>query len=139
MFLLDTDYAGIIRRKAEPDQPAQAADAPFCPDGLLLSDRGLPRTSDGPNLYVSRARDALGAVRGYHILEQILVHFKAARVCRSTTGRRRFEALRGQRVRIGTMDLRIAAIALVSDMTVLTRNLRDFQQVPLLRVDDWTD
>ena len=49
-----------------------------------------------------------------------------------------FESLRSQRVRIGTMDLRIAAIALSRKLTVLTRNVADFQKVPGLQVEDWT-
>ena len=34
--------------------------------------------------------------------------------------------------------LRIASIALSRDLTVLTRNLVDFQLIPGLRVEDWT-
>jgi tRNA(fMet)-specific endonuclease VapC len=49
-----------------------------------------------------------------------------------------FENLRGNAVRIGTMDLRIAATALSRNLTVLTRNLVDFKKVPGLHVEDWT-
>jgi tRNA(fMet)-specific endonuclease VapC len=49
----------------------------------------------------------------------------------------RFEVLRKDRVRIGTQDLKIAAIALEHDALLLSANLRDFQQVPGLRVEDW--
>jgi predicted nucleic acid-binding protein len=35
------------------------------------------------------------------------------------------------------MDLKIASIALVRDATLLSANLRDFEQVPGLHVEDW--
>jgi tRNA(fMet)-specific endonuclease VapC len=47
------------------------------------------------------------------------------------------QELRRQRIRIGTMDLKIASIVLAHDATLLSRNLRDFHQVPNLRVEDW--
>jgi tRNA(fMet)-specific endonuclease VapC len=47
------------------------------------------------------------------------------------------QELRKQRIRFGTMGLKIAIIVLAHDATLLSRNLRDFQQVPGLRVEDW--
>ena len=41
--------------------------------------------------------------------------------------------------RIGTMDLKIASIALSHDALLLSRNLTHFQQVPRLRVENWLD
>jgi tRNA(fMet)-specific endonuclease VapC len=35
------------------------------------------------------------------------------------------------------MDLKVAAVALVANATLLSANLKDFQQVPGLRVEDW--
>ena len=49
-----------------------------------------------------------------------------------------FERLRRSHVRLGTMDLRIAAICLVRDATLLTRNMADFSKVPGLRAEDWS-
>jgi tRNA(fMet)-specific endonuclease VapC len=49
-----------------------------------------------------------------------------------------FERLRKQRIRIGTMDLKIAAIALANDATLLSRNEKDFSKVPGLKVEDWS-
>jgi tRNA(fMet)-specific endonuclease VapC len=49
-----------------------------------------------------------------------------------------FQRLQKTRIRIGTMDLKIAAIALTSNATLLTRNLIDFRKVPDLKVEDWS-
>ena len=49
-----------------------------------------------------------------------------------------FRQLQRQRIRIGSQDLRIAAIALLYGFTVVTSNIRDFAQVPNLNVEDWT-
>ena len=38
---------------------------------------------------------------------------------------------------VGKMDLKIAAIALENGATMVTRNLRDFQRVPGLVVENW--
>jgi tRNA(fMet)-specific endonuclease VapC len=48
-----------------------------------------------------------------------------------------FTALRRKRIRIGTMDLKIASIALVNDTLLVTANLRDFALVPNLRCENW--
>jgi tRNA(fMet)-specific endonuclease VapC len=50
-----------------------------------------------------------------------------------------FDHLRRQGVSIGTMDLRIACIALEYNATVLTRNFADFKKVPGLKVENWLD
>jgi tRNA(fMet)-specific endonuclease VapC len=50
----------------------------------------------------------------------------------------KFEALRRQRVRVGSQDLRIAAICLALGATLVTRNNRDFDQIPSLLVENWS-
>jgi tRNA(fMet)-specific endonuclease VapC len=54
-------------------------------------------------------------------------------------GQDTFDMLHFQRVRIGTMDLRIASLALAHNALLLSRNLVDFQKVPELRVENWLD
>lgn len=48
-----------------------------------------------------------------------------------------FDQLRASKVRVGSQDLKIAAICLVSGAKLLSSNLRDFQQIPGLVVEDW--
>jgi len=54
---------------------------------------------------------------------------------------RRYGAARADLTRTGTpigdADLRIAAIALARDLTVVTGNVRHFERVPGLRVENW--
>ena len=49
-----------------------------------------------------------------------------------------YEDLIRQRIRIGTQDLRIAAITLSVSGILVTRNRKDFEKVPNLRLEDWT-
>jgi tRNA(fMet)-specific endonuclease VapC len=49
-----------------------------------------------------------------------------------------FRELREQKIPIGTQDLRIAAISLSENSILVTRNYRDFSQIPNLRLQDWT-
>lgn len=50
-----------------------------------------------------------------------------------------FLKFRSSRVRLATMDLKIACIAMAHDALLLTRNTVDFQQVPGLRFENWLD
>ncbi|MBO3461336.1 MAG: PIN domain-containing protein [Aetokthonos hydrillicola CCALA 1050] len=49
-----------------------------------------------------------------------------------------YQNFRAQRIRIGTQDLRIASIVIANKGILLTRNLRDFEKVPGLTIQDWS-
>ena len=48
-----------------------------------------------------------------------------------------FENLRAGKPRIGTMDMKIAAIVLANNALLLTANVGDFSRLPGLRFDNW--
>ena len=47
--------------------------------------------------------------------------------------------LHAEGVRIGSMDLKIACIAITNEAKFLTRNLKDFIKVPGLHIENWLD
>lgn len=78
-------------------------------------------------------------VVGYRRLHRLFEDFGGRTVLEF--GDRAYEQyhnLKSRKIRIGTMDLRIAAIALLHNATLLTRNTRDFEKIPGLKIEDWT-
>lgn len=49
-----------------------------------------------------------------------------------------FRQFRQQKIRIGSQDLKIACISISQEATLITRNTRDFNQVPDLLIEDWS-
>ncbi len=50
----------------------------------------------------------------------------------------RYERLKATKLNVGKNDLRIAAVALEHGGTLVTRNTRDFQRIPNLVLEDWS-
>ena len=139
-YLLDTDHISILQRQKGTEYAVLSAKISRLP----LSEFAFPIISFheqilGCHAYLNRARNAQEVVRGYGMFAQVLQDFVAAPVLPfDAVAAATFNDLLAQRVRIATMDLRIAAIALSHDMVLLTRNVRDFGKVPGLQHEDWT-
>jgi tRNA(fMet)-specific endonuclease VapC len=51
----------------------------------------------------------------------------------------RFEQLRKQKIKIGRTDLGIAATVMEHGATLVTENIRDFKQIPGLKMVSWAE
>lgn len=89
---------------------------------------------------INRHRNLVEQIPGYERLVGLLVFYQHWQVISlDFRAAQEFQRLRKQRTRIGTMDLKIAAITLVRGALLLSANLRDYRQVPGLRVENWLE
>jgi len=135
-FLLDTDHVSLdqrghlrVRARVQAAGPEQVAISVITVEeqmrGWLAAIRAAT-TPDARTTAYQRMRMAIEYFASFTILDYT-AQMDALVI-----------DLRKQGLRIGTQDLRIAAIALVQGATVVTRNTRDFAQVPGLVIEDWS-
>lgn len=89
---------------------------------------------------IAKEKTALRQVAGYRELAKLFEFYQEFEIIafdEAVAGQ--FDKLRSKRLRIGTMDLKIAATALVNNALLLSANQRDFGRVPGLRVENWLD
>jgi len=139
-YLLDTDHISVLQQQSGPDFARLSARiARYPPAELALSDVSFHEQVLGCHAYIIRARSSAELVRGYGMLHRLLSDYAAVAVLPlDLAAAATFDDLRARRVRISTMDLRIASIALSRGLILVTRNAGDFGQVPGLVIEDWT-
>jgi len=139
-FLLDTNHVTIIQYATKPDYLNFKAHWDRYPPGdIAYSVVSFHEQLIGAHALLNGARRREEVIRGYERLGKILRHYSEAIVLPfDAAAAAEFDRLRSLRVRIATMDLRVASIALAQELTVLTRNTRDFGKVPGLVTADWT-
>lgn len=88
---------------------------------------------------IRAAKNEAQLIAAYGWLEVAVDNFKEVKVFTyDEYASQIFNSLRLLRLRVGTQDLRIAAITLAVGGILLTRNTRDFAQIPDLTFADWT-
>lgn len=88
---------------------------------------------------ISKAKTPDEQVAGYQGLQQLALDYRSiAIVPFSRTAAIEYQRLRKAYRRLGSMDLKIAAIALTNNAILLTRNASDFGQIIELQTEDWS-
>ncbi len=138
-YLLDTDHISIFQRQSGAEYRSIALRiSSHPPTDLTLSVVSFHEQVLGCHTYITRATTATEIVRGYAMLGRLLSDYAAVAVLSfDTHAAALFEGLLAQRIRISTMDLRIASVALANRLILVTRNLTDFRRVPGLTLEDW--
>ncbi len=139
-FLLDTDHISIIQWETQPEFDCLIARLDALPESeFVASIVSFDEQTSGAHGYVAQARTPAEVVHSYGLFERVRLQFAEFNVVSfDLAAASMFQSLRRRRIRVGTMDLRIASVALTRDLTLLTRNTVDFSRVPGLRFEDWT-
>jgi tRNA(fMet)-specific endonuclease VapC len=139
-YLLDTDHISFLQRRSSTEFSRLIARMNrYSSKDFALSAVSFHEQTLGAHNFINRAHTNNDLIRGYALILEILQGFSSAPVLPfDLRAIEIFDELREQKVRVATMDLRIASIAISHDLVLLTRNARDFSKVPKLVTEDWT-
>ena len=140
MFLFDTDHLSIFQRKQGDDfARLRTRILRQDPSDIFVSVITMHEQLQGWNAYLSKVKSESDRIIGYERLAKTLTDFKRSQLLLYTEAAVNiFSELKRKRIRVGTMDMRIASIAIATQMTLLTRNTVDFERIPNLKFEDWT-
>lgn len=136
LYVLDTDIFSLYHR-VHPKLNARIDSHPL--GELAITVVTVEEELSGWYTLLRQARTPDEEVRAYERIAEaipLLARWQILSVSRPALVR--YEALRRMKLNVRKMDLRIAAIVLETGATLVSRNLRDFQRVPGLVVEDWT-
>lgn len=141
MILLDTDHLSILqfegneRRRRVLERMVLSIDQVF---GCTII--SIEEQMRGWLAAIAKERTVHRQISPYLELERLFAFFSRFLVASfDRPAADRFEQLRHTKVKVATMDLRIASIALATNSLLLTGNRKDFQNVPGLRFENWMD
>lgn len=89
--------------------------------------------------YLAKCKNIEQQIVAYERLNKFLDNFREIAVLKfDEKSAKVFQQLKSSKIRIGSMDLKIASIAISQTAILVSRNLKDFEQVPDLTVQGWT-
>ena len=138
-LILDTDHLSEMHRQSSAGAKLAArleAD-PRIPGTTIVS---AQEQLGGLLALVKRSKNIQQEIECYDELQKAIVGLSRLMILPwNAQAAANLSELRAARIRIGTMDLRIASIAIANHATLLSRNLKDFSRVPGLRVENWLE
>lgn len=141
MIILDTDHLTILqvpenrRRDQLVSRMALSTDTTFAATIISVEEQMRGWLSS-----IAKERIVARQVFAYHELEQLFDFFGGFQIASfDSPAADQLEDLSKQKIRIGTMDLKIASIALATNSLLLTANRRDFEKVPGLKFENWIE
>lgn len=139
MYILDTDHISILDRSGSAAQPLLAKLIQVNPTQVATTIITYEEQMRGWLSYTAKTSIIAKQIAAYQKLERHIANYRKILVLSfDEKAGAIFQNLRKQYPRLGSMDLKIAAIAIANQSTLLTRNTRDFSQILNLSIEDWT-
>lgn len=140
MVILDTDVLTLLGRTPVGGTSRLRSRLAALPEGQIVTTViSYEEQTRGWLARIAKARTVAEQVEAYR---ELLGHLESYRritvIGFDGAAATHYQMLRKERIRIGTMDMKIASIALAHDAVVVTRNLSDFRKVPGITAEDWT-
>lgn len=136
LWVLDTDHVSLFQ---QGDPIVSERINKINPNELAVTIITAEEQLRGRLNMIRRATSANEMISTYARLGATLNYFSSINLLNSDSNVYNFYTdFRNQKIRIGSQDLKIAAIVLSVNGILVTRNQRDFSQVPGLRFEDWT-
>lgn len=135
IYVLDTDT--VTRQQANHPAVLRRLEQ-LPPTQIFTTVITLREQIRGRLAVVDRVAEGVQLVKAYQQLQTTLDYFQQVNVLSFTVEAAvRLQQLRDQKIRVGSQDLRIAAIVLSGSGILVTSNRRDFSRVPGLQIEDW--
>jgi tRNA(fMet)-specific endonuclease VapC len=140
MIILDTDCLSLLNRERilESSKLRQRLEQ-FPPDELFTTIISFEEQMRGWMSFIAKAKTIEQQIYAYERLHRSLEAYRNTTVLDfDENAAKVFQNLKAQKIRIGVMDLKIASIAISRKAILVSRNLKDYEQIPNLVVNDWT-
>jgi tRNA(fMet)-specific endonuclease VapC len=135
LYVLDTDTVTLLLH-GEPNVCTHAAEHEA--EELAITIITVEEILTGWYSQIRRDRKDDQIARAYQALQEAVEFAGRIRILPfDLAALQRFRILKAAKTRVGSNDLKIAAIVQQEDMVLVTRNMRDFQKLPGLQLENW--
>lgn len=139
MYVLDTDHLSVLERGGVQAQRLVQKLSNVNPNQVATSIISYEEQTKGWLSAINKARTIDKQVMFYKELKRQLTNYcKIPVLDFDEQAAQEFQRLKKLYPRLGTMDLKIASVALANRAILLTRNSKDFGDIAGLTIEDWT-
>jgi tRNA(fMet)-specific endonuclease VapC len=136
LYVLDTDTLTLLE-EGHPAVARRFLEKP--PEVVAITVLSVEEQLSGWYTQVRKAKRPERLAWAYRRLTDTITFLARVRILTyDEPAIQRYELLRKGKIKIGRMDLRIAATALENGAIVATRNTSDFGKIPGLQIEDWS-